>query len=867
MCDGLLPMIQHTILMSKFHTTINQWGLVSGIRQTNSDMISVTAPRSPFAPDARKGQLIVVVEAEGDVARGRQACTLVAETICEVFYADGSPSITSSLRQAVKAANAALYKYNFDAPPHKRTLVGATCAVIHGSDLFLTQVPPAQAFVAHTAKLRALPVPPSWTNGADPSAVNRQGSLGTSLGSEPEFSCSLVQPGDTIVLCSSNVARLIGKHQAEQLICYSDGQAIAEELYQACRAASLPEAHAIVLEAVAGPAPHDHNDLFTPVAVADKPRPVRHRWSGLFGRGSRAAPTDTTSQDAPAPDTSAVAVAPDVVASDVAASPQPTTAAPPLTVMDTLPVADVVPLPPSAFLGEGDYGGTVRPPAVPRRNRQVDLSDNYGTPVDFAAIPRKAPPPPPTVGERLTLPLRAVFVTLLGGFANMPRRTARPAERGPAPGLRLKGLSYRKQRPPLPWFNILLIVGVVALLVVVGIQQNRRRDRDTVNLALDKVTAAVTAARRSPDETVARQRLAEAEAALNTDVSPLVQSGMITTTKTAAWSRYLDVRTSYDRAMASINRIGFVDDLTPVATLPGNQGLIERIVLGASTVTDTNPPLYYLDRSAGVLYQQGVADPILKPDVQVGPFVTKQVRGILWREGSIIALDRGDKLFPIYHVYLRNGDNWLANQLNQTEWMEPAEGDLPMASYGGHLYVWDGAKGKEQLWKYASGDYANKPTPWITNAGGAKLDQVVSVQIDGQVYLLNRDGSLLVFEGGTLKKQLPAPKLTIPVSNVTRFVVTPDELEADGATIKRPGFIYLLDLRNERILQLKKDDGTLVQQIQARTRGPLNQISDLAVDEKQRMLYLANGASVLRAKLPDPSEVAVEETTTATPAP
>src|SRR5688572_22778942 len=113
--------------MSKFHTIHSQWGLVSGIRQTASDMVVVNAPRSPFSPESRKGQLFVVVEAEGDVARGRQACALVAQTICETFYADGSTSITSSLRQALKAANAALYQHNFQAPPHKRAQVGATC--------------------------------------------------------------------------------------------------------------------------------------------------------------------------------------------------------------------------------------------------------------------------------------------------------------------------------------------------------------------------------------------------------------------------------------------------------------------------------------------------------------------------------------------------------------------------------------------------------------------------------------------------------------------------------------------------------------------------------------------------------------------
>lgn len=844
--------------MSKFHTAITQWGLISGIRQTHSDLIVVNGPRSPFSPEARKGQLVVVVEADGDVSRGRQACMLVAQTICETFYADGSTSITSSLRHALKAANAALYQHNFHAPPHKRAHVGATCAVVHGSDLYLTQVPPAQAFFAHTSKLRALPVPASWTSGVDTSSIDRQGALGTSLGSEPEFSRSVLKTGDTLVICASNLARLLGREQAEQLICYSDGATISEQLYNLCRAASLPECHCIVLEAVAGPAPDDRDSSFTPAAVVDRSKQVVERWSGLFGRASRwREPMPAASQ----PEASAVHAA---GAPPAAPSPQE---ARPVAMMDMIPVADDVPLPPSAFIGEGEYGGFVRPPAVPRRNQPVDLSDNHGTPVDFAAIPRKPPSPPPTVGERLTMPVRSAFVNVMSGAANVPRRMARPAERGPAAGLRLKGLSYRKQRPRLPWLNIFLLFGVVALLIVVGLQLNRRQVTTAVDLALNKVQSAVVAARRAPDPETAQAQLVAAETALKDDVDELVQTGLITTTKPLVWSRYQQVLTSYDEAMAAINRIGFLDELETVATLPGAQGLINRVVIGTSPISDTEPALFYLDRSAGLLFQRGQTAPILRPDQEAGSFVTKNVREVLWREENqnVIALDRGDPTFPVYHVYLRAGDEWFSNQLNQTEHMQPNDRDLPMTAFGGHLYIWD--QETKQLWKYANGMYADLPTSWITNAGNVPLDQIVDVQIDGNVYLLNRDGSILVFEGGALTKQFPVPELTVPIGGINRFVVTYDEYAEDGVTLKRPGFIYMLDLRNERVLQLSKVDGSLIQQIQARTRGPLNQMTDLAIDESRRVLYIANGPRVLQAKLPDPPLPAAEPTTTATPEP
>ena len=235
--------------MAKLHTFVAQWGLVSGIRQETSDLIEVVDPPSRFMPEARKGQLIVAVEAEGDVSRGRSACAVVAQALRGTYYGDDSVSITSSLRKAIKAANAALYQFNFEAPPHKRATVGVSCAVFHGHDLFLTQVAPAQAYVAHAGKLRGIPNPPSWLGGAQGgAAVGLSSALGTSLGSEPEFFRSMLQPGDTVVLTSSNIARLLGKDQADQLICFSDATTIAETLLELCRRSHLPEAHAVVVE-------------------------------------------------------------------------------------------------------------------------------------------------------------------------------------------------------------------------------------------------------------------------------------------------------------------------------------------------------------------------------------------------------------------------------------------------------------------------------------------------------------------------------------------------------------------------------------------------------------------------------------------
>ena len=156
--------------MPPFETRSSQFGLVSGIRQTNSDMVLVAEPAGLFAPEARKGQLYIVAEADQDVARGRDACQLASRTIRKLFYGDSSYSVTSALRKAISAANRALYEHNFSVSPAKRAVVGVTCAVIKGNDLYIAQILPAQAYVLSDGKLRGIPTVPAW-NQAEPSST------------------------------------------------------------------------------------------------------------------------------------------------------------------------------------------------------------------------------------------------------------------------------------------------------------------------------------------------------------------------------------------------------------------------------------------------------------------------------------------------------------------------------------------------------------------------------------------------------------------------------------------------------------------------------------------------------------------------
>ena len=879
--------------MTKLHTSVAQWGRVSGIRQDASDLIAVAPPPSHFSPEARKGRLVVVVEAEDDVARGRHACSLVARTIFETFYEDGAASVTSSLRAALKAANAALYQFNFEAPPHRRATVGVSCAVFHGHDLYVTQVPPAQAFVAHAGKLRALPNPPSWTGGAQSGpSVGFSTALGTSLGSEAEFFRSVVQAGDTVVLASSNVGRLLSKQQAEQLICFSDAATVAEAMYQLCQRNHLPEAHAVVIELMPELSAAARESPLSPAGVSERGKLAvgrlgdwmsqvtsearRGRKSSVHGAPAREPSRNGTHAIAPEdePIEKLVDIAP-VEASLESPPEHAPNGAPPIengggALLDRVPVGDADPLAMSAFIGEGPYGGVVRPPAV-KRDRPIDLGDNTGVPIDFASLPKKVTPPPPGLIDRATLPARGAVVGLLSGMSNMRRRTKRPLESPPRPPrTKVRGLSYRRERPSFPWLNILLIVGVLTLLVVVGLQQNRRRDQRAVQKELDEVATAVAAAETAPSELEAQQHLGTAEIELR-DTAPLIEAGLLDETKTALWGSYQQVLQRYDRARSTINRIGVLSEIEVIATLPVEGGQASRLVLATDPATVTGllqERLFVLDRGrdGGTLYTLGAQglEQLLAPGQEAGSLIAGAIRELLWREDNPVALDRDpNPLNPIASAFLRSPDGWLANRLQGSELLP--EGDIPAASFGGNLYLWDSER--RQLMKYTSGQYGDLPTEWIVDPGAAQLNQVVCVQIDGDIWLLQTDGTIAVFRGGVFQRTLPVPQLSPPVQTITRFYVTPDVIDEVTGNVVRPGYVFLLDTLNERVIQISKADGAVIQQIQARERGRLNRLMDLQVDGARNQVYLANGNEILRAPLPaPPAERTTSPSVTTTPA-
>lgn len=842
-------------------TRSSPFGLVSGIPQQKSDLTLVVTPASPFAPEARKGQLHIVVEADQDVSRGRDACVLVMRTIRRIFYEDPSFSITSSLRKAILAANRALYQQNFNAPPQKRAVVGLTCAVIKDRDLFLAQVAPAQAYVMAEDRLRALPANAAWGGTAFPF---RSRALGTSLTIEPDLYRAVLRPGDGLLICTSNLSDLLSRDEVTRLLRAAEPDDTVAGLTELCRHHQITDAHGIVAMTFARLSPAAQASPFSAAGVNER---ARLALSGVAERLARAGadlvwllrgPVEREARKRAEITRARLAeeerrllhpYEEPTYSADPPPVPRPLDLGEPLSVdaaprsSSTARSSPQMPVAPSALLGEVSFRDTPAP------ERVIDLSDTPGQAIvsRYARQKRRN-----TMASARPFEDRSNPFTRLGDAVT---RRLRPRPGPPPRSLprqhRSSGLSYRRQNPPFPWLLLLLLISFISLLILYGTTLSRENAlRETENV-LTEAEQAVAAIRSAPDEATAQERLIEAEEAL----AALRSSDLITAT-TANRQRYEELVREYTRALAAVQKQTYFEDLTEVARHPLPGGLFDTVIVPPPprTVTDTlsYSSIYMLDANAGILYRAprtgGVAQPFLRPEDGIGPISVGRIRAAVWRIDNIVAVAQSGESGP-FTFYFRSGNEWRYSILaGSEEWGRVGE-RFRAVNYEGNLYILGAAR--NNVLRYLSGEYGSFPLPWIQNDGGRSIETAIDLAVDGKINLLMPDGRVLIFATNSageraFEREIPVPQIRPPLVTATRFFVTgpPDS-----------GSIFLIDSFNGRIIQIDKQTGEFIQQISAPPDSPiaLDQLLSVFVDESSSRptLYMVNGGQIVRGSLPD----------------
>ncbi len=870
--------------MARYEIRQSQFGIISSIAQPTSDMALAAESSGLFAPEARKGQLYIIAEAEQEGRRGRDACHTVIRTIHKAFYEDTSFSVTASLRKAIIAANKALYQQNFSASPQKRGLVGVTCAVFKDGDLYIAQIAPCQMIVLCDGRLRAIPPSPNWdTTPSPPTPLLRMSALGASLTVEPEFARAVLRPGDAALVCTSNLSKRLERDTALRLLRAGDPQGSVQSLVELCSQQGITDAHGILIGVFAPLSPAAQAAPLSSVGISERVRmafratqDVLNRASGeivLIARGpmerlrlKRAgARVDRNEQDQ-----RNLTEMPD----QPTHSPNPPSLPRPIDLGEPInqqiaqdqdarqvrlagpaarPIERQRSLPPSAMLGESGYGG-----AVPTEKRI-----NLGDPIPRANNQRGLQSVAPSFDERPNGPLSRInsYFTQTSRKRRMrgvPQRVTQQPRRTP-------GLSYRREAPAFPWLWLLALVSLVMILLLYGVtlsNQNQIREADS---GLSQAEQAVAQIYAASDESTAQARLREAAQA----IANIQATGTITATIDGR-QRFEALQREYNRALTSIQKVSYFDTIDLFARNPQPGAFFDNVIIPPLPrgITDTTSfaSIYMLDTNTGVLYRQpktgGSIEPILRPQDTFGPLTVGRVLGATWRFDTIVAVTQNTAGGP-YNFYFRTDNTWSYSILaGSEEWGRPGD-HFRIANYQGNLYVW-GADPANVL-RYRSGEYGSFPDPWIKNDGGKKFDSSLDLAVDGKLYLLQPDGRILVFastpDGDRAFEREIIPKGIEPALRAaSRFFITGEP---------ESGSIFLVEGYYNRVIQIDKITGQLIQQIMVRpdSARQLDNLINLAVDTNagRPVLYLVNGSDVLRAPLPDPPRPFRENTPATTP--
>jgi hypothetical protein len=870
--------------MTRHEVQTGQLGLVNGIQQQRSDMVLVATPPAMFSPESRKGTLYIVTETSQDVSRGRDACELVINTIRKQFYEDSSYSITAALRKAIMAANKALYQYNFSAPQQKRAVVGVSCLIVKDLDLYIVQVTPSQIFLRAEGRLRAIPSNPAWGTNENPASLLRPRALGASLTIDADFYRATLRIGDAVLICSTNAAQILDTPTISALLNNAHPDALLASLLEECQQANVTDTHALALTIQPALSQTARSQPLSSTGLSERSRLLFNAagdqvarltgeaamlFRGKAGKRERKSVSRHLERSQQEDDRMQQNY------EEPLHSPNPPSDPPPLNVGESMDdrlkqlreerririggLAAAEPsdsIPPSAFLGEGSY----YPPVA---ERTVDLSDTPG----MAALGKSVRPKPvnsgseqgPSLGERLLAPFD-------GLFQQVAIRGRRPAPRpnpSPSMGRRQPGLSYRRQRNPFPWMPFLLLVALVALLIVYGrslaIDNARQQSIDELGL----VEQALSAVQSASDEEQARQLLPAAEEAL----ARVRASGAVTGT-VEGQQRYDTAARDFNQLQAALLKLTYFTDLTELGSHPQ-----AAAAATFSTIAVPPPPsgitntvgfssIYALDSNAGVLYRMprdgGTFEPFLSPTDTIATGISVgQVRSMAWRIDNIVAVAQVENGPYIY--YFRSNDRWnFSNLGGSEEWGNTLGKQFRLTTYLGNLYFWGVAPG--QILRYRAGAQSDLYEPWISDSG-RKLDAGIEIAVDGRIYILMPDGRIFVFFGGALEREITPPQV-IPA------LIAPTAMFVTGTP--ETGAIFLLDTLNERVLQVDKATGEVLQQVRTPPGGPrLDQLSAFYIDDSSPRLvvYLVNGGTVYRALLPDRPPTFRDLAPAATPAP
>lgn len=735
-------------------------------------------------------RLLLCVEPLEPSARGIELAALTLATIRETFAAAADLPPAAALMKAFTAANAVLINENRPLAGcswERRVYVGATGIVLSGRELVIAQVPPTQAMIVQDGRLYAFPELASWrpdylspTDEAEPEP------LGCREGTRPFLFRTVAAAGDLITLCSTALARQLGRTEAVELkpLLAGEPETTLEFLAELAVEHEMDDAHAAVVQIRRLSAERGVPRLAFPKW------PSRATWPVVSPRVASAHRVGFLG------------------ATDDAALPAARPAYAVRTDWGAVGIPLDQPLPPAGPAWGAPNAGAAH------RSRRLSLPSNLGLSnlmARFRSRPAAFRPAGPySFGARR----RFLMAPGVGSVRRYSDHATFPVE-------------WRSNLPRGPELHVptrVFTVGLVLFLAFGGSGALLDRYRTQVaqaDAALATIDGSLHAIIANP--AVAAEALATADAAL----AEARQAGA---DNSAIQRQALAVESARDLAWGNIR----LTDLTRLGALPRDlTGSHVRLARTGHEIWLVGGGLYGLDQAENRLVQ------ILAPGAPVqGGEVKLLHTGVSDGEQLIVVDDTA--------LYDRDETGRWQRHFRSPAADDFALGSMPLAAYQRSLYAL-GPGG--ELLKFAADQLADQPEVWVSAADYPELLASADLAIDGQIHVLLSDGRILTFLRGKLKSiQTPAvtPELVSPRRLIggadTNFLYL---LETEAAIGPTTGRIVRLDASGNAVQILPP-----LPAIDATGAQPLSQARDLVIDEAAGLIYFITDTDLWRATLP-----------------
>lgn len=772
------------------HIDLAQVCVVDGIWQDLPDHIAAFDETRLAASVSGRGNLYVLLDVSGEVEGRAEIERELIETIRRE-YASRRGSITFGLSEALRAANSALYEMNLSAVREARRMAGVSAVVLRGQDLYIAEAGPGVVYAELEDLLHRYPAESEWFTEDQP-AIGPGGNASAPLGTRREFACDLfhavVTAGDVFVLATRALTQLASTEELAQAFANRGAEDIGDLLEDIANGSDLS---ALIAELV------DPRDLSktTPPAAEVIPE-FSLETQPLEPETTLVTPTETAAAESAPP----AALVPLEEATEqqlpqVQEEGRRWRAALVGTVGNLLGAIGSGLVAVLAFLGGALAGlvGLVNWQGLKGRlNRLLNMLFTAGWRV-LALFVRLILPGTPSKQAAL-----------------LPRRASREP-------LWLRGVA------------VLLPLLFIGLAFAIYKQQDFSRENQAEALvaAADKLEQS---AENNPDRNAARTQLNQA-------LSKIRQARDLYDTQRAQ-----GVFFKIQDQLNEVSGVSVLYAIAPIAEIQNTGSNLTRVIADGNDI-------YLFDRGAQRVYHYVVNDSatesqpspgdgtILKGGVKVDNTSIDQIRGIVWADSSgastagLVAVG-GSALLQ----YDPAAATWHANVATDAgQW-----GDIrAVASFLGNIYLLDSAK--NQVWKYvptASG-YSPQAAPYLPANSSTGVSRAVDLAVDGDVWALNTDGSVLRFRGGQ-RVSFQLSGLDTPLKNPVSIYTRP---EVDA--------LYIADPGNQRVVEFDKN-GRFVRTFKphAQSGDAFNALKTLLVNDAERKFYFIGGNTVYLANLP-----------------